>query len=142
MNFPNESTAVLNAKKRKWLIPVLTVVVTVAVLIALVALISSGLYGNDKLAYELIIEVAAQFKDPSSVRLVSGSFDDGDLRCVLSAKNGYGSRVSSNWKIYKIGNSVFSYETDYPTSGYKDTKSFDIAKSFFLCPPYIGTRSL
>lgn len=59
------------------------------------------LIGDNKIAYELLAEVADNFKDPASVQLVSGTLgvDKDCLFARISAKNGFGARNSVNYFI-------------------------------------------
>lgn len=77
-------------------------------------------------AYEYIVAASTEFKDPSSVRLVSGSFDGDTLNCALSANNSFGARKISYYQIEKIGNSVLCFDRTYPEPGSDDTGSLDI----------------
>ena len=88
--------------------------------------VESGLSGNDKDAFDRIVAAAVDFKDPSSVRLVSGSFDEDDiLCCAISATNSYGAREKSYYRVYSNG---YCYETNYPDSIYNRTTALDIEK--------------
>lgn len=69
--------------------------IAVAVLIAVLLFIhffSPPLFGDSKTAYDIIVESAPNFKNPSSIRLVSGtvSSDGTTLYCGLTAENSFG----------------------------------------------------
>ena len=73
------------------------------------------LTGNDKFAYDLIVKNANKFKNPSSVRITSGTVlspkDDshdgeGCLWCGLSGINGFGSRTTSYYWLSGDGESI------------------------------------
>lgn len=104
--------------------------ICVLVFIISIAFYFSGLHGDDKEAYDILIQASASFKDPSSVRLVSGSISHGTLHCSVSAKNDFGARVTSYYSIYKnySGGPSTVYETSYPDDEYKDTGSLNIEK--------------
>lgn len=79
-------------------------VVTIIVIIAAISVINANtLSGEDKIAYNLTLEAAQNFKDPSSVRLVSAEVDGGNLYCKLSATNSYGARGTEYYKITSTG---------------------------------------
>lgn len=81
------------------------------IIVAVVLLLGIGLplilNSNDKLAgkdlevYNLILEASYTFKDPSSVRIISGSItQDGEGGFfVLSAKNSWGARTTGRYGI-------------------------------------------
>lgn len=57
------------------------------------------LTGKDKIAYDLIINASYSFKDPSSVRLVSGMVSEHSGSFVLSATNGFGARNTNHYLV-------------------------------------------
>lgn len=57
------------------------------------------LTGNDKIAYDLILNASYNFKDPSSVRVVSGMVTEDAGSFVLSATNGFGARGTKYYLI-------------------------------------------
>ena len=118
-------------KKTLQLLPLL-----LALAVALIAC-SPSLEGDDKLALDLLADAAKQFRDPGSVRLISGriyqgeafhDYKEGDsqtvLLCVISATNSYNARLQNRYEIYrKVDNTVLvseiivpertSYEVDF-----------------------------
>jgi hypothetical protein len=80
-----------------------------------------------KTAYELIYDVAQSFKNPSSVRLVSGTLgvDKDCMFCGISATNGYGARSTS---YYFVMDGWALEEEDDISSLYKekDGLNFDL----------------
>lgn len=61
---------------------------------------NSKLTGNDLKAYELIVKYSKDFKDPSSVRVISGYLGKDSYYFVLSAKNGFGARSTEACMIW------------------------------------------
>jgi hypothetical protein len=110
-------------------------VICVAVAIVLIAIltpiiVSNTLSGNDKIVYDLILEASHDFKDPSSVRIISGSLSvdkDGGW-FILSAKNSYGARDTGNYFIGYIDGEVFVLEQDTATYLHRKTSEFNIDK--------------
>ncbi len=78
---------------------------------------SNILFGDDKIAYDMLVDFIYDFKDPSSVRLVSGSLytDDGlpRLYCGISAVNGFGGRSTSYYVFRTYGNGTVGVK-EYP----------------------------
>lgn len=106
---------------------------TIVIALAAILLIVGGvvisqntLFGDDKVAYEMVLDAADYFKNPSSVRLVSGSVgvDKDCLFAGISATNGLGARSTSYY--YIDGEGLF--EDDDPSSFYKDTEKLHIKK--------------
>ena len=111
---------------------------TPIIVIGILALVCAGallggsftLSGKDKQAYDILEKAAVTFKDPTSVRLVSGNFFIGDLYCRISATNSYGARNST---CYEISESGYVKEADKTSvsvhSGYfDDTSTLNIDK--------------
>ena len=86
-----------NASKRP-LIGLLSAVAVVA-LVAVLFLQGFILVGNDKAVFDLVVNCAENFKNPASVRLVSGSYVDGSLFARISAENGFGAHGTDNYMI-------------------------------------------
>lgn len=63
----------------------------------------SGLKGDNLTAYNYLNDAKWYFKDPSSVRLVSGTVTDEAFFCRISATNGFGARTSSYYIIWDDG---------------------------------------
>lgn len=84
------------------------------------------LTGNDKYAYEIIMNHVDNFKNPSSIRITSGtllspkddSSGEGCLWCGISGINGFGSRTTSYYWMSGDGDGImqddspFCLETD------------------------------
>ncbi|MEG0322629.1 MAG: hypothetical protein RR619_01435 [Raoultibacter sp.] len=89
------------------------VVVVVAVLVLALALVGcgGGMDAKSEKAYDLIAVASEGFKDPSSVRVVSGDFypnDKGEesLCVVLAATNSYGAHMNDPYQIDKDGSAL------------------------------------
>lgn len=84
-----------------------------ACLLLFVFIHTSVLIGNDKKVYDLVKKYQYQFKDPSSVQLVTANYFVGEKEDIvwarISAKNGFGNRTTS---CYAITNS-YIIESDY-----------------------------
>ena len=96
---------------------------------------NNTLSANDKIALEFIEDFAYEFKDPSSVRLVSGTVDFPDdlpcLWCGLSATNGFGARTTSYYFFRTYGNGTVgvtesSYGLTNPSFTEKDKLNIDL----------------
>lgn len=118
-------TAKETVAKRK---PVIIAAVFLAVfLVGFLYFRGNVLTGDNKIAYELIYDVAQSFKNPSSVRLVSGTLgvDKDCMFCGISATNGYGARSTS---YYFVMDGWALEEEDDISSLYKekDGLNFDL----------------
>ncbi|MBO6307385.1 MAG: SHOCT domain-containing protein [Oribacterium sp.] len=80
------------------------------------------LTGDNKFAYDLIVKNANKFKNPSSVRITSGSVlspkDDstngeGCLWCGLSGINGFGSRTTSYYWLSGDGETIMEDDSSH-----------------------------
>ena len=89
-------------------------VIIIALILGAMAIQGPILTGDDKIAYELILDASKQFKSPSSVRVVSGTVytSEGEsvVWCGISAINGFGARSTSYYYINEDGDIM---ETDY-----------------------------
>lgn len=110
------------SKKQKIII---ALVLVIALSFGYIAIDGPILTGDDRIAYELILDASKQFKSPSSVRVVSGTVlnakdsKDGEscLWCGISAVNGFGARTTSYYYIAEDGTVM---ETDYSGALNKD----------------------
>ena len=114
----------INDKTKK---TIFAVVLAVIVLFGGIYVNQNVLFGDDKIAYDMILEAADNFKNPQSVRLSSGTLgvDKDCLFCGISATNGFGSRTTD---YYYVSDEGWILEEDSPFSSYKDTKKLNIAK--------------
>lgn len=98
-----------NSNKKRKIRSVVIVSIVSIICVMLVIFIcynkSTTLTGDDKIAYELIINASHNFKNPSSVKLVSGTVtDDGSAGSfVLSSTNGFGARTTGYYAITSSG---------------------------------------
>ncbi len=78
-------------------------VIFIGIIVAILLIVSiSGnvLFGDDKIAYDMVLEASDHFKDPSSVRLVWGYIDsDRDGAFDISANNSWGARGTNKYCI-------------------------------------------
>lgn len=118
------STNSSNGKKKTITIITVAVLAIVAIM-GFIIIRNNVLFGDDRIAYEMIMDVADNFKDPSSVRLVSGELgvDKDCMFCGISANNGWGNRTTSYYFI--MGGMIM--KEDDPTSLYmgKDELNFE-----------------
>jgi len=114
----------LSAKTKKIIAIALAAILLV---VGFVVISQNTLTGDDKVAYEIMLEAANNFKNPSSVRLVSGTVgvDKDCLFAGVSATNGWGARSTS---YYYISGSGWILEEDDATSLYKATDKLHIQK--------------
>ena len=85
------------------------------------------LTGNDKFAYETIMKHVDNFKNPSSIRITSGtvlspekdSSGEGCLWCGISGVNGFGSRTTSYFYMSGDGDGIIEDDSEfcYATDG-------------------------
>lgn len=98
IHFQREKGKSISPIKRTLIFLIIIAIIAVS---SFIAIKNNVLFGNDKIAYEFIVEYIFTFKEPSSVRLVSGSVHNSDmpqdpsLYCGISATNGYGGRTTS-----------------------------------------------
>jgi len=111
---------------KKTVIIIAAIIVFMLVGIIAAAGLGGGLHGDDKVAYELVLDAAPKFKDPSSVRLVSGTVgvDKDCLFCGISATNGFGARTTQYYFI--MGGSIL--KEDDPSSLYTTTSNLNTEK--------------
>lgn len=90
----------------------LALLLAVAVLALLLAGCGSSMSDADKCAYDLILDAAYSFKNPSSVRLVSGQAIPEVQQALvrLSATNGFGAETTGYYWL--TGSSVTDLEND------------------------------
>ncbi len=92
---------------------------------------STTLTGDDLAAYELIVDASYDFKDPSSVRLVSGTvfYDEDDHEYsgwfALSATNGFGARTVGYYFVSYLDGDAFALDLEE----YGDSTSIKYAKT-------------
>lgn len=101
---------------------ILICVIYVAIILAIILSSSIntkyGLDGDDLAAYELIAEVSYEFKNPSSVRLVSGSVfynEEYGEYCgwfALSATNGYGATTVGYYFVDHLDGEIFALDLE------------------------------
>ncbi len=130
-------------KKRKKIgILIGTVGFVIVAVIVFFVIKANTLTGYDKLAYDYILEASKSFKNPSSVRLVSGQFflqgawdeprEEGEmLFCKLSATNGFGNRTSEDYDIFIGSDGKVSVTNSYlmgSASDYQSREKLDIKK--------------
>lgn len=105
---------------------VITFILVVGILLAIIlpVVISSNKLGKKEQAcYEIMLTESYQFKNPKSVRIISGTvsyFENNDTTyCFLrlSAENGFGATVTDNYFCGKGNDGMFIYSLDdYKTS--------------------------
>lgn len=104
-------------KKKKSKVPVILICIVclaISVFLGIKYISDNVLFGMDKCAYELLLEASYQFKNPSSVRIVSGSFEE-DLYSHglewlfvrISATNGFGASISGYYMIWNDSDGEF-----------------------------------
>ena len=110
-------------KSTKYIIVLFIVVLCLTILCACSP--ESKLKGDDLKAYQYLDDAKWSFKDPSSVRLISGTVTDCAFFCRISATNGFGARTSSYYIIWddgsiwdeddlkKNGLSIYSFASEF-----------------------------
>lgn len=117
--FEKEELAALKKLKEKKITSKLIIIaVAICIFLGSFMVANNTLWGDDKIAYELVLDIAYFFKDPSSVQIISGTVGtDGDcLFCGISAKNGFGARGTdyyyvSDGQIVESENPISIYTT-------------------------------
>lgn len=114
---------------KKTKIIAIAVVCVIALVIAIASIQANVLMGDDKIAYDLVVDVAGKFKNPSSVRLVSGTVgvDKDCLFCGISATNGFGARTTDYYFVMKESETWIMKQEDV-SSLYKSTDKLNIKK--------------
>ena len=114
----------ISSKTKKILVIAAAAIVLV---IVFVIIGQNTLTGDDKIAYEIVFNAAKNFKDPSSVRLVSGtvSSDKNSMDAGISAKNGWGARATTYYFIMMDGDLL---EIKNATDKYTATDKLNIPK--------------
>lgn len=117
-----QESLILNKELQK---KVAKILIVVFLLISSVYVNKNILLGDDKKAYDHIVSVAYDFKNPSSVRITGGKLsEEGEYFWVtISATNSYGSRTSTGYVIGDFG--IMESNVDSFT---KDTTSLNIDK--------------
>lgn len=64
---------------------------------------NNTLFGNDKMAYDLMLKAAKKFNYPSTVRIESGTVVDDSMFANISAENGFGKRSTDCYWISSDG---------------------------------------
>lgn len=94
----------------------IVVIVSIILFVVIGAFVANRyiLWGNDKAAYDMMVACADNFKDPSSLRLVSGtiSIDKDYMWAVVNARNGFGAYSSGSYFISASG-SIIETDADY-----------------------------
>ena len=87
---------------------------------------SEVLKGDDLAAYNILIEAAPNFKNPASIRLVSGSVSGGALFCAITGENSFG--VSSTEYYWIYNGNVYNLEEigETPSIAEKTTTMLNI----------------
>ena len=111
-------------KKTKIVAVIVAAAAVLMIVIGAVYFKNNTLTGDDKVAYELVYQAATNFKNPSSVRLVSGTLgvEKDCLFCGISATNGFGARTSGYYFV--MGGYVL--EEEDPTILFTDTSELNI----------------
>ncbi len=108
----------------------LTIAIIGGVFFAIVSQMNS-LSGKDKQVYNITIKCADEyFKDPSSLRLVSGSLSSSGklLYCKARAKNSFGAYVSNYYEFYLDGYVREISDSQTISNLYTSSSDFNIEK--------------
>ena len=131
-NSLNSSSPHSFGEKLKGLSKTVKAIIVAGILVIVAAVLgiiitSNALTGDDKVAYELLLNAADNFKNPSSVRIISGSVgvDKDCLFCGISATNGFGNRTTS---YYYISDEGWILEKEDASSFYKSTVDLNVNK--------------
>lgn len=93
--------------------------IIVVILLIGIFIYSNTLWGADRIAYDILETCSSSFKNPSSVRIISGSVFDDQFRdqkalyVNIMAENGFGATTSSYYNLYEDGKIV---EIDFDLS--------------------------
>ena len=121
---PSSTYAAASADNKR---PIIFAIVGVLVIAGIIFAYNNILFGDDKIAYDIVVNASSQFKDPSSVRLVSGTLNEDQdyLFCGINAKNGFGARGTSYYSISLKGTII---EEENPGSLYTARDDLNIDK--------------
>ena len=103
-----------NVVKNNGIITKKIIAIGITIIVFVLGVVIASQYtltGDDKVAYDLIINVADRFKSPSSVRLASGCLgvDKDCIFCGISGTNSYGGRIVN---YYYISDNGYIYEEE------------------------------
>ena len=99
---------------------------------------SALLIGDNRAAYDLLVETSDYFKYPSSVQIVSGEMWGDSLYCVIRAKNSYGNYRSDT---YWVTSSGYPYD-DYDSRCYSDSLNCDLINNALASHYGMSTSNL
>lgn len=105
------------------LVVYILIIIAIILGIKIAAKTDNSLSGDDLAAYELISEVAYEFKNPSSVRIISGSvyYDEEENEYsgwfALSATNGYGATTVGYYFVSYLDGEIFALDLEEVDSG-------------------------
>ena len=113
----------ISSMKKRFIGPL----VAILLIIGLIFINQNVLFGKDKVAYDIIVRASTHFKNPGSIRLVSGELgvQNDCLFCGISATNGFGARSTEYYFIFSDGRIL---EEEDPESWYKSTTELNIVK--------------
>lgn len=106
--------------------------VLVAVLVAILVGVwvnQNVLFGDDKIAYDIMVTCSSSFKDPASLRLVSGTLgvDKDCLFVRVRAKNGFGAYNTTDYYFSDSGAVLEDEEAENDVL-YSETEDFNVEK--------------
>lgn len=108
-------------KVRKFSAIAVAAVLLIGVMLAIVlplTLGSDGLTNEDRAAYQLVYEASFEFKDPSSVRIVSGHVEKSEDESEwhgwfrLSATNGFGARTTGYYFLGYLNGEAYALDLE------------------------------
>ena len=94
-----QDTITSTLKNKKIMIPLIIILISVIG----VLIWSNVLFGNDKIAYDLMVKAANRFKYPSTVRIESGTVVDDSMFANISAENALGQRSTTCYWVSNDG---------------------------------------
>ena len=98
------SVPINNVNKPIFIKPLIGFLLIIVILVSGFFAYSNILWGEDKIAYDLVVEHIYSFKNPSSVKVISGDVTELDAGTKhaflrLSATNGYGGTVAGYYYL-------------------------------------------
>lgn len=116
---------------------VLSFIVGIIIIILLIVLIISkgSLSKEEKAIFDSIVENKNDFKDPSSVKLLSATYcSEKSLILTINAKNSYGGYVQDTYYVYN-GNLLEEMDFDDILETYQDDKE-ELRRQYYIYQAY------
>lgn len=125
-------------KNNKKILITISAVCVIVLIIIVITISSSSLSKEEKAIYENIYAEQTNFKDPSSVKVISGKVCNNLAKVTIGAKNSYGAMTTSKYLIILDQKEKVLFGLDYD-SGSSDEElelSYEAAKLYITSCDY------